>query len=104
MQVNNVSAASLSGGKMQMEATVHRLRRPYISGDPLANGEFVEPILCAEQRAGHPCAKFPHCEHEKALGVYTLERLGVVVGGNALQKVESYLKIKLANLKQWLRS
>jgi hypothetical protein len=31
------------------------------------------------------------------------ERLGTVVGGTFLQKVESYLRIKFANLKQWLR-
>ena len=32
------------------------------------------------------------------------ENLGVIVGGNPIQKVVSYIKIKLSNLKQWLRS
>ena len=31
------------------------------------------------------------------------ENLGVIVGGNTFQKVASYLRIKLSNLKQWLQ-
>ncbi len=32
------------------------------------------------------------------------EELGTVVGGSFPRKVESYLRIKFANFKQWLQS
>jgi hypothetical protein len=31
------------------------------------------------------------------------ENLGTIVGGTRIQKVASYIRIKLANLKQWLQ-
>ena len=78
-----------------IQAVVHRLQRVH-EGEALRPGEFTDVIRCSDDA----CEAMKHgeeCSHPKVIGVYRAIPLGTVVGGNIFRKVESYLRIKLAN-------
>lgn len=85
-----------------IHATIHRLQRPYdYNPGSLARDEFLSYACCSAEYPGNP---HPASDHEPRLGVYKAIPLGTVVGGSPLQKVGSYIRTKLANLRAQRRS
>lgn len=78
-----------------MHGVLLRFVRPYRAGEPLKPNETTQDLRCTVEL----CKEFPNCDHSRILGVYRKENLGVLVGGNLIEKVDSYIRIKFANLK-----
>ncbi len=88
----------VTAGQIQsLEAVIHRFQRIHEGGE-LADGEFVDVARCSDDTC-EALKNADECEHPKIMAVYRAIPLGTLVGGTFRQKVESFIRIKLANLK-----
>ena len=90
--MNAIQANVAGRQETTMEAVIHRFQRRATQDEQLAPGEFIALSCCSlDMNALHAE------DHDKSFGVYKAIDIGTVVGGTFLQKVGSFLKIKLAN-------